>query len=75
MQEYFGLGSIMNYISTISSIISIVLAFYAIYYAREESKKSEKNYQDTRKILEKIEEVALSNQESIGIVNNDLSEV
>ncbi len=65
----------MGCISIISSIISIILAICSICFAYKESQKSERNYNETQKLLERIQEVALSNRKDIGIVNEDLSEL
>lgn len=59
---------ILNIISLITGCLSIVLAIISIWLSIKMNK-------ETDKLLKEIRKVALENKESIGIVNNDLSEI
>ena len=48
-------SSMADYISIIVGFVSIGLAFYAIYYAKKESQRSEKNYNNTKELLKEID--------------------
>lgn len=73
----------VDIISIASGVVSIILACYAIWYAKEESKKSEENYNKTKELLVAIEHkadlidrsVQLQQTQLITIINKALDKV
>lgn len=46
---------IVDIISILSGVISIVLAIYAINFAKEESRKSQENYTNTKELMKEVD--------------------
>ena len=66
---------ISDIISIITGVISIVLAIYAIIFAKEESKRSQDNYNNTKSLLKEVDHKAALIDKGIEFEQNFLMQI
>ena len=69
------MSDILSWISLITGIVSIVLGIVSLIKSAKDAKSSQDNYEKTKRLLDEIQQIVLTNQKAIGYTEKQLSDI